>query len=77
MCFGAKQVMRFLGRTIRSNFEGEIVSDGGDLSFKRIPGARINHRVKPNWLKMVDKAGSVLRSRWSLTNRRDLLSANQ
>jgi len=32
-----------------------------DLSFKRIPGVRIKHRVKQNWLKMVDKAGSILR----------------
>ena len=61
LCFGAKEVMSFLGRKIRSNFEGEIVSDVCDLSFKRIPGARIKHRVKQNWLKMYDKAGSVLR----------------
>ncbi len=53
--------MRFLGRKIRANFEGEIVSDVCDLSFKRIPGARIKHRVKQNWLKMYDKAGSILR----------------
>lgn len=61
LCFGAKEVMSFLGRKIRSNFEGEIVSDRSDLAFKRIPGARIKHRVKQNWLKMYDKAGSVLR----------------
>jgi len=59
LCFGAKEVMSFLGRTIRSNFEGEVVSDVGDLSFKRIPGVRIKHRV--NWLKMDDEAGCVLR----------------
>ena len=53
--------MSFLGRKIRSYFEGEIVSDVCDLSFKRIPGSRIKHRVKQNWLKMYDKAGSVLR----------------
>jgi hypothetical protein len=61
LCFGAKEVMSFLGRKIRSFFEGEIVSDSSDLSFKRIPGARIKHRVKQNWLKMYNKAGSVLR----------------
>jgi len=61
LCFGAKEVMSFLGRKIRSYFEGEIVSDFSDLSFKRIPGARIKHRVKQNWLKMYNKAGSVLR----------------
>ena len=31
------------------------------LSFKRIAGSRIKHRVKQNWLKMYDKVGSVLR----------------
>jgi len=61
LCFGAKEVMSFLGRKIRSYFEGEIVSDSSDLSFKRIPGARIKHRVKQNRLKMYNKAGSVLR----------------
>ena len=61
LCFGAKEVMSFLGRKIRPYFEGEIVSDVCDLSFKRIPGTRIKHRVKQNWLKMYDKAGSVLR----------------
>jgi hypothetical protein len=61
LCFGAREVMSFPGRKIRSNFEGEIVTDVCDLSFKRIPGSRIKHRVKQNWLKMIDKAGSVLR----------------
>src|SRR5262249_16524093 len=41
LCFGAKEVMSFLGRRIRSNFEGEIVSDVCDLSFKRIPGLNV------------------------------------
>src|SRR2546422_4662745 len=27
LCFGAKEVMTFLGRKLRGNFEGEIVSD--------------------------------------------------
>ena len=53
--------MSFLGKKIRSQFEGEVVTDVADLSFKRIPGSRIKHRVKQNWLKMYSKAGSVLR----------------
>ena len=61
LCFGAKEVMSFLGRTIRPQFEGEVVSDVCDLSFRRIPGTRIKHRVKQNWLKMYNKSGSVLR----------------
>jgi hypothetical protein len=77
LCFGAKEVMSFLGRKIRSYFEGEIVSDVCDLSFKRIPGARIKHRVKQNWLKMYDKAGSILRLEMVINNRRDLQFANK
>ena len=61
LCFGAKEVMSFLGRKLHPLFEGEIVSDRSDLDFKRIPGARIKHRVKQNWLKMYSKAGSILR----------------
>src|SRR5438552_16268013 len=61
LCFGAKEVMSFLGRTIRPQFEGEVVSDVCDLSFRRIPGTRIKHRVKQNWLKMYNKSGSLLR----------------
>jgi hypothetical protein len=61
MCFGAKQVMGFLGRKLRGNFEGDIVSDVTDFSHKRLPGIRIKHRVKQNWLKMYNKAGSILR----------------
>jgi hypothetical protein len=53
--------MSFLGKKIRPQFEGEIVSDVVDLGFKRIAGSRIKHRVKQNWLKMYDKAGSLLR----------------
>jgi len=37
------------------------------LAFKWIPGARIKHRVKQNWLKMYDKAGSVLRLEMVIT----------
>ena len=48
-----------IGKKIRTQFEGEV--DVSDLSFKRIAGSRIKHRVKQNWLKMYDKAGSVLR----------------
>src|SRR5947209_8415606 len=61
LCFGAKEVMSFLGKKIRSQFERAVVTDVADLSFKRIPGSRIKHRVKQNWLKMYSKAGSVLR----------------
>jgi hypothetical protein len=51
--------MSFLGRKIHPQFEGEVVSDV--RGFQRIPGTRIKHRVKQNWLKMYNKSGSVLR----------------
>ena len=61
LCFGAKEVMGFLGRKLRGQFQGQIVTDLLKLDFQRIPGARIKHRVKENWLKMYDKVGVVLR----------------
>jgi hypothetical protein len=60
--FGVKDVMGFLGRKLTGHFLGEIISDMKDGGWRRrIPGARIKHRVKENWLKMYGKDGSVLR----------------
>ena len=67
LCFGAKEVMNFLGRKLRGNFEGDIVSDLSNFA-GRIPGCRIKHRVKENWLKMYDKAGLVLRVETVINN---------
>jgi hypothetical protein len=68
LCFGAKEVMSFLGRKLHGKFEGEIITDVLDLTHKRIPGVRIKHRVKENWLKMYDKAGLVLRIETVINN---------
>jgi hypothetical protein len=69
LCFGAKDVMSFLGRKLTGHFLGEIISDLKDgFRNRRIPGARIKHRVKENWLKMYDKAGSVLRLEMVINN---------
>ena len=54
--FGSADVMRFLGRRVRSDFSGEIVSDFKD----RVEGVRIKHRVDSNSLKGYDKS-SILR----------------
>jgi hypothetical protein len=60
--FGAKDVMSFLGRKLHGKFEGEVVTDRFDVPLQgRLPGTRVKHRMKPNWLKMYDKAGFVLR----------------
>jgi hypothetical protein len=39
-------------------FDGEILTD---CKKDRLPGARVKHRVKNNWLKMYDKFGQILR----------------
>ena len=59
--FGAKEVMSFLGKKLVGQFRGEVVSDMTDRCKRRLPGIRIKHRAKMNWIKMYDKAGSVLR----------------
>lgn len=56
--FGAQEILTFLGKKLRGNFQGEVLTE----CFKnRWPGARIKHRVSGNWLKMYDKFGQVLR----------------
>jgi hypothetical protein len=67
-CFGAKEVMGFLGRKLTGNFQGELVTDVLDLWHERIPGVRIKHRVEENWIKMYDKAGRVLRIETVINN---------
>jgi hypothetical protein len=67
--FGAKDVMSFLGIKLYGNFRGETLSDMKDGAWRRrIPGARIKHRVKENWLKMYDNDGSVLRVEMAINN---------
>jgi len=62
VCLNANDVMAFLGRKLVGNFKGEIVSDLGQFELKgRLPGRRIKHRMKANWIKMYDKFGVILR----------------
>lgn len=68
LCFGAREVMNFLGRKLHGKFEGEIVSDLSSLVCRRTGGSRIKHRVKENWLKMYDKSGLVLRIETVINN---------
>ncbi len=70
-CFGAREVMRFLGRKFVGQFQGEFTTSLLDLSFKRIPGVRVKHRVKENWIKMYDKAGVALRIETVINNPED------
>jgi len=57
VCFSAQDVMTFLGRKLHGNFKGDI----GNIFKTRLPGARIKHRMKGNWIKMYNKHGCVLR----------------
>jgi hypothetical protein len=60
--FDASDVMTFLGRKLNGLFKGELVTDLAKSEFKgRLPGRRVKHRMKANWIKMYDKAGSILR----------------
>ena len=70
LCFGAEEVMNFLGRKLTGRFEGEIVSDLSSFACRRVGGSRIKHRVKQNWMKMYDKAGLVLRVETVINNPR-------
>jgi len=57
-CFSSPEVMRFLGKRVHGNFDGEVVSD----VCHRLEGIRVKHRMKANSVKMYDKGGgSVLR----------------
>jgi len=56
-CFGAKDVLTFLGK----KFDGRFTGDQINSMKKRYPGARVKHWVKKNWMKMYNKFGSVLR----------------
>jgi len=57
LCFGAEQVLSFLGRKYRETFAGDVKT----YWHRREPGAAVRHCVKRNVLKMYDKAGAVLR----------------
>ena len=64
--FHCHDVLRFLGRKVRSAFDGEIKSD-----FKlRQEGTRIRHWVQENSIKMYDKQGCVLRVETTINNPR-------
>jgi hypothetical protein len=56
-CFGATQLMMFLGRKYRETFQGEVRTHW----HRREPGGAVKHWIKGNAIKMYDKAGSVLR----------------
>lgn len=64
--FSAEDVLRFLGRKLHGNFQGEVTTDGK----KRPEGRRVKHRCKQNSIKMYDK-NSVLRVETTINNPRE------
>jgi hypothetical protein len=56
--FSAQDILTFLGRRLHPRFDGEVLTT---CKKDRLPGARVKHRVKNNWLKMYDKFGLILR----------------
>lgn len=56
-CLSAEDVLKFLGRKLTPQFQGEVQTHVG----RRVEGVRVKHAMKANKLKMYDKAGSVLR----------------
>jgi len=57
LCFSAEDILAFLGRKLHGRLEAEVHNH----LKKRIPGTRVKHRMRYNWIKMVDKHGLVLR----------------
>lgn len=55
--FSAEDIPTFLGKDIRATATGDLITN----CRRRRPGARIKHRVKGNWIKMYDKAATLLR----------------
>src|SRR4051794_30938375 len=54
----AQDILTFLGRRLHPRFDGEVLTD---CKKDRLPGARVKHRLKNNWLKRYDKFGQALR----------------
>lgn len=65
--FSSPDVMRFLGRKLTANYQGQVVSDYK----KRAEGTRIRHQAGMNSVKAYDKFGIVLRVESTFYNPRD------
>jgi hypothetical protein len=65
--------MSFLGRKVHGNFQGDVVTDQLDFGQmpKRLPGRRVKHRMKRNWMKLYNKEGVVLRVETVINDREE------
>lgn len=66
LVFSAEDVMRFLGRKLHGNFQGQVQTHLN----QRQPGWRVKHWVKQNSLKMYNK-GPVLRVETTINKSRE------
>ncbi len=39
-------------KKLHGKFEGDIITNFLDFAHNQLPGARVKHRIKQNWLKM-------------------------
>lgn len=69
LCFGAPQVMTFLGKKYRETFQGEVCTRW----HRREPGGAVKHWVKGNAIKMYDKGGTVLRIETVINNPKEFV----
>ena len=74
--FSSTEVLRFLGRKLPAHggvyghFKGDVVTDLAP----RADHQRVKHRLNKNWIKMYDKAESVLRIETTINDVRDFQS---
>jgi hypothetical protein len=66
-CLSAEDVLKFLGRKLTGQFQGEVQTHVG----RRVEGVRVKHAMKSNKLKMYDKAGLVLRIETTINDPRE------
>lgn len=66
LAFSAEDVLRFLGRKLHGNFQGEVTTS----LKKRLEGYRVKHRMKGNSLKMYDHF-TLLRLEATINNSRE------
>ena len=64
--FSAEDVLRFLGRKLHGNFQGQVTTD----SKKRPQGRRVKHRMKGNSIKWYD-AANLLRIETTINQPRE------
>jgi hypothetical protein len=65
---GCQDVLRFFDRKSFSRGGGQVAS----TYLKLVQGTRLKHRLGSNWIKMYDKAGSVLRIETTINDPRRL-----